>query len=1362
MQAKHVLSVSALVLAMAIFGGAPGIGQASAVSAVDAQEADYMATVDALVAHAKTLPADASSYAPYEQPSDVLREQLNAMGIMTEVTPPEAMTLEEAIFQLAVARGDDTSVLAGWEAPALDETVESALVRVIRTATIIESKMIKAHASFAPEDVVAVQAHIDAVANAYAAKDVAAMVALGEAGYPLTPAMQDAFVAMAPHGLALVEATEDLEAALLGAFEGQEDGPAAFVDPTGNVEIADSTNNAHTTTRTVLVDVGGDDTYRGDHACGSTFFTATTLPDGTPVPRAAAAYVDLDGDDTWTTSGCGSGAGFSGAGVLIDVAGNDKHSGAQVAQGASVAGIGAMADRDGDDETSGGVATMGASYGGAAVLTDAAGDDTRLAIWASMGFGTAYIDTPTGAGALIDGAGNDLGISIGSSMGYGSEGGKGLMVDVEGDDTYALLDASGFGTRGQGAGVSGGQGIMANGAGNDAYYILSAGGGFASAQGQGYGAGEGVGAFLDGSGSDISIVDAFSASAARNSLATAGGQGLGEAGGVGAYVDNSNPTPQAEPSDDGAGGFFGDQRSITTFSASFGYPGATSNAGDATADSAGQGAGRGLGSGVMVSGIGSDGNTISADAQTYAIATDADFRVSADFDFASDLCSRLVIDYGDSWGYADAYAYCTGAAYAFSFASESASADASASAGTASATVSGQGFGDQNGVGVLADAGGNDLYDMRALALPVAYALAQALAITFTQSVALATSLATSYAISYEVDQFTQEDWWDGSVSGSASSYSRAYSSALAYTMSQAASNSRASATGTATVGDGVSTARGQGAGALNGLGALVDTSGSNLFLLVADSEPIGIAAAFADAYAQATAVAASIAQAGASAQTVQVVIAQDLDSGVDTDYRSCYRSDYDSWGYAYATCYASAFASEAQVAVASAFAAADSDADSYATAYAVAVAVAEASAAGSAAIAVGDAPATAHGQGFGTGNGAGLLVRGAAHKDVTAPDLPEAAPPEAGNATDAVQSVASTPGGDVTVLVAESSSDIVGVAGTSAFADAFANAEAFATGISMGYSAAQAIAQGVAQSTAFADAYSSAYAYSYDYDSWGYAYAQAYAAAVAYAYAQAYAASQATGQAVAEAFANTQSYSQALAAQYESASAASAVSASIGSLSGSALGQGFGSVNGVGANIGGMDDDLNLVLASARANGVLQGSADANGACATAVSLSLGGAEAVAEGQAFGRTNGAGASADAGGDDTYVLAAGAADNIATVASSGGNCGAASGAVARAVGPISSSTGGQAAGSNLANTAFVDLDGTDTYSQGGRGDNMVDVGGSGTTTNHVFVDTAGGMDIVAGAMATACSTIPTGCTPPAPPAPPAVPSLPVP
>lgn len=266
-------------------------------------------------------------------------------------------------------------------------------------------------------------------------------------------------------------------------------GMARLKTPLGDVVIGDSGHQEYDGDAALIVDLGGDDTYR---RAGSAMGT-----DGSPFSVA----IDLGGHDTYH----GAGSGVWGVGVLWDEDGNDHYETANASLGCGLFGAGALVDRHGDDHYKGDTLCEGAAAFGYGLLRDASGNDRYGAAMMSQGFAGV-----NGFGLLADMAGDDryraggkypdsdrypdhhLSLSQGFSIGYRpfAPGGLGVLLDADGNDRYecevygqgcsywyscgVLLDGGGDDVYqayqySQGTGIHLSVGILKDQAGNDAY-----------------------------------------------------------------------------------------------------------------------------------------------------------------------------------------------------------------------------------------------------------------------------------------------------------------------------------------------------------------------------------------------------------------------------------------------------------------------------------------------------------------------------------------------------------------------------------------------------------------------------------------------------------------------------------------------------------------------------------------------------------------------------------------------------------------------------------------------------------------------------------------------------------------------------
>ncbi|GEM_PF-4433408 len=255
----------------------------------------------------------------------------------------------------------------------------------------------------------------------------------------------------------------------------------------------------------VFVDVGGNDTYKGEGQGSAQY--------------GIAVLWDLAGNDLYEATKDCQGAATAGVGMLIDETGDDTYLAVESAQGYALVGIGALVDRAGNDTYRGDSGSMGFGYcSGFALLLDLAGDDkyhlndpdfgdplTNKAPQdekhnASSGMGGGWGDndynTPEhpgrrggGLGMLVDAKGDDVYESGCWAMGVGYYLGIGALVDYEGDDRHRSWVYT------TGSGAHGGFGCFIDRAGDDVYDI----GGWNCL---GMSVDYGMGFFLDDAGND--------------------------------------------------------------------------------------------------------------------------------------------------------------------------------------------------------------------------------------------------------------------------------------------------------------------------------------------------------------------------------------------------------------------------------------------------------------------------------------------------------------------------------------------------------------------------------------------------------------------------------------------------------------------------------------------------------------------------------------------------------------------------------------------------------------------------------------------------------------------------------------------
>ena len=262
----------------------------------------------------------------------------------------------------------------------------------------------------------------------------------------------------------------------------------------------------------LVIDVGGDDTYRGRIAAAS------------DMEQGNRVVIDLAGQDTYYASPLGLATGRLGVGLLIDREGDDKYHLSAGSGGVGLAGLGLLIDWAGNDQYRGAKLTQGSAIGGLGLLLDGGGNDEYTSFGYAIGFGG-----PLGVGAVVDVAGADSyqcgdqypsnyndtdapssdpedplfqydGFCVGFGSGkrilsqdpqqrtYSLAGGWGMVIDLEGDDHYRSANFS------QGSGYFFGVGLKLDLNGNDRHQ--------AARYGHGAAAHYGIGLFIDSQGND--------------------------------------------------------------------------------------------------------------------------------------------------------------------------------------------------------------------------------------------------------------------------------------------------------------------------------------------------------------------------------------------------------------------------------------------------------------------------------------------------------------------------------------------------------------------------------------------------------------------------------------------------------------------------------------------------------------------------------------------------------------------------------------------------------------------------------------------------------------------------------------------
>ncbi len=233
----------------------------------------------------------------------------------------------------------------------------------------------------------------------------------------------------------------------------------------GRIVIGGAGDNRYSGDFALILDLGGDDLYRG-RAGGAA--------------RGLSLVIDIRGDDEYSATDDFHQAGsILGNSVLIDLAGDDVYRSRDLGQASAVFGGGVLFDLAGDDRYSGGRFVQGSALFGVALLADFAGDDEYAAALFGQGVGLTQ-----GVGALADLGGDDYyrcggryqssyrtpGVFRGSGQGLGigfrhrASGGVGILLEGGGEDQ---LEAGNFA---QGTGYFFGLGVLRSfGNDNDLY-----------------------------------------------------------------------------------------------------------------------------------------------------------------------------------------------------------------------------------------------------------------------------------------------------------------------------------------------------------------------------------------------------------------------------------------------------------------------------------------------------------------------------------------------------------------------------------------------------------------------------------------------------------------------------------------------------------------------------------------------------------------------------------------------------------------------------------------------------------------------------------------------------------------------------
>jgi hypothetical protein len=267
---------------------------------------------------------------------------------------------------------------------------------------------------------------------------------------------------------------------------------AVIIDAGGNdtYRLPVAANQSVANGVAIAVDMDGSDTYTYAEV-SDTNDTADTLPSDADGRQTPAGPLSLNDGPVSLSTTARQGAGRLGIGLLIDQgAQDDSYRSLRMSQGAALFGVGVLFDDGGVDTYDAEAFAQGAAMKGLAVLWDVAGADDYRVWHAGQGFATA-----SGAGILSDVDGADAYEAV-----TGQIGGAGVLYLSLADRARSnqnLAQGAGVGVQSdaQSTGLGGGLGILRDRAGTDIYVA----GTFA----QGFGSVRGIGALADAAGDDI-------------------------------------------------------------------------------------------------------------------------------------------------------------------------------------------------------------------------------------------------------------------------------------------------------------------------------------------------------------------------------------------------------------------------------------------------------------------------------------------------------------------------------------------------------------------------------------------------------------------------------------------------------------------------------------------------------------------------------------------------------------------------------------------------------------------------------------------------------------------------------------------
>jgi len=341
-------------------------------------------------------------------------------------------------------------------------------------------------------------------------------------------------------GLTIIKALSEAKELLMEMNNRQKNiSSFSFRTDLGLVEIGGAVSDVHEKPATLIIDLGGNDLYKGKIASGADGKCSIVLDLGgddvylgEDFTQASGVWgigvlFDLKGDDLYRAGNCSQGAGLFGIGLLMDGGGMDSYLGAKFVQAASSWGWGGLIDLSDEDIYQ--CYHSGQAYSGVlgvSCLCDLSGNDKYISgsnapdprevdmnQSFSQGFAFGMRNLAAGGFALLaDKSGNDIYQCQYFGQGASYWMGVGILYDEYGKDIYIARRYA------QGAGIHFSLGLLMDAGGNDHTYSW--------AVSQGCGHDYGIGILVNEAGNDTYVSEWLS-------------MGASEANGVGIFVDNS-------------------------------------------------------------------------------------------------------------------------------------------------------------------------------------------------------------------------------------------------------------------------------------------------------------------------------------------------------------------------------------------------------------------------------------------------------------------------------------------------------------------------------------------------------------------------------------------------------------------------------------------------------------------------------------------------------------------------------------------------------------------------------------------------------------------------------------------------------